>query len=173
MTPLLPLLREMVEVGASDLFIAEDRPPARRLDGTVSDTLHPPTPRDAIKGLMDEVLRPVQRETFERLGDVDVGLTIPELGRFRVHFHVQRGALGAVVRPVPSGQVSFEALLLPPSLRELAEAPRGLVLVTGATGSGKSTTVAAMIHHVNSHHGRHIVTLEDPIEFVHEDLLSI
>jgi twitching motility protein PilT len=172
MTPLLPLLREMLEAGASDLFLAEGRPPARRVDGKVSVTLHEPTAREALAELMTSVLRPAQREAFDRLGDVDVGLTLPEIGRFRFHFHVQRGALGAVVRAVPSGQVSFEELSLPGSLRELAEAPRGLVLVTGATGSGKSTTVAAMIHHVNSTFERHIVSLEDPIEFVHEDMLS-
>jgi twitching motility protein PilT len=173
MNALDTLLREMVAAGASDLFLAEGRPPAWRVDGMVTVTLHPPPPREHLEELLASVARPAQREAFERNGDLDVGRAIPGLGRFRFHFHVQRGALGAVVRAVPSGQLSFEALGLPPGVQALADTPRGLVLVTGSTGSGKSTTVAAMIHHVNSTCSKHIVTLEDPIEFVHEDMLSL
>ncbi len=172
-TALEPLLREMVAAGASDLFLAEGRPPSWRIDGMVTVTLYPPTSRDAVEELMASILRPAQRQDFDRLGDLDVGRTIEGLGRFRLHFHIQRGAIGAVIRPVPSGQVSFASLGLPESLKRFAESPRGLVLVTGATGSGKSTTVAAMVHHINSSSSKHIVTLEDPIEFVHEDMLSL
>ena len=172
-TPLDPLLHEMVAAGASDLFLSEGRSPAWRIDGLVTVTLHPPTTREELVELIASVLRPAQREAFERTGDMDIGRTVPELGRFRLHFHVQRGALGVVIRPLPSGQLAFEALGLPPVLRTLADLPRGLVLVTGGTGSGKSTTLAAMVHHVNTSHSKHIVTLEDPIEFVHDDLLSI
>jgi twitching motility protein PilT len=137
MTLLESLLRETVAAGASDLFLAEGRPPAWRVDGMVTVTLHPPTSRAELEELCAAVLRPAQREAFDRLGDLDVGRGLPELGRFRFHFHVQRGALGAVIRAVPGGQHTFEALGLPPSVRALAEAPHGLVLVTGATGSGK------------------------------------
>jgi pilus retraction protein PilT len=172
-TALEPLLREMVAAGASDLFLAEGRPPSWRIDGMVTVTLYPPTAREAVDELMNSILRPAQKQDFERTGDLDVGRTIEGLGRFRFHFHVQRGALGAVIRPVPSGQLSFASLGLPDALARFAEAARGLVLVTGATGSGKSTTVAAMVHHINSTSSKHIVTLEDPIEFVHDDMLSL
>jgi twitching motility protein PilT len=163
----------MVEAGASDLFLAEGRPPTWRVDGLVTVTLHPPTTSEDMVRFMASVLRPAQREAFERTGDLDVGRTVAGLGRFRLHFHLQRGAVGVVVRAVPSGQLSFESLGLPPILQRFADTPRGLVLVTGGTGSGKSTTLAAMVHHINSTHSKHIVTLEDPIEFVHEDLLSL
>src|SRR5690606_24916127 len=126
---------------ASDLFLAEGRAPSWRIDGLVTVTLHPPTTRDELQAFLHTVLRPAQREAFERTGDMDVGRSVPGLGRFRLHFHVQRGALGVVVRPLPSGQLSFESLGLPPILRALADRPRGLVLVTGGTGTGKSTTL--------------------------------
>ena len=167
------LLKEMAATAASDLFLAEGRPPAWRVDGSVVVTLHPPTTREDLEALMATVVQPAQREVFTRTGDLDVGRTLPEFGRYRFHFHMQRGALGAVIRGVPSGQHTFESLGLPRAVRTLAEIPRGLVLVTGATGSGKSTTMAAMVHHINASFSRHVVTLEDPIEFVHEDLLSL
>ena len=172
-SPLDTLLSEMIAAGASDLFLAEGRPPSWRVDGQVTVTLHPPTTAGDMDRFLGSVLRPAQREAFERSGDLDVGRTIPGLGRFRLHVHLQRGAVGVVVRAVPSGQLSFERLGLPPALQDFADAPRGLVLITGGTGSGKSTTLAAMVHHINSTQSKHIVTLEDPIEFVHEDLLSL
>ncbi len=122
---------------------------------------------------MDAVLRPTQREQFDRLGDLDVGLSRAGVGRFRAHFHLQQGLLGAVVRSVPAAPLDFAHLGLPASVRALAETPRGLVLVSGSTGSGKSTTLAAMIHHINARSRKHIVTLEDPIEYVHDDLLAV
>lgn len=170
---LTPLLREMLDAGASDLFLAEGRAPSWRVDGNVVVTLHGPSPREQIEALMNSVLRPTHKEIFEKQGDVDVGCSVGNLGRFRFHFHVQRGALGAVIRAVPSGQLSMISLGLPESIRTLAELPRGLVLVTGSTGMGKSTTLASMVHHINQSFSRHIVTLEDPIEFVHEDMVSL
>lgn len=173
MSHLEPLLREMVEANASDLFLAEGKPPAWRVDGMVAVTLHPASTHDELASLMSSTLLPAQLETFRAKGDIDVGVAVGDLGRFRFHFHLYRGLLGAAVRAVPSGQMLFEELGLPASLRALAELPRGLVLVTGSTGSGKSTTLAAMVHHINRTSSKHIVTLEDPIEFVHEDLLSV
>jgi twitching motility protein PilT len=167
------LLREMVSAGASDLFLSEGRPPAWRVDGVVTVTLNAPTTREDLVDFMGSALRPIQREAFDRTGDLDVGRAVPGLGRFRVHFLLQRGVLGAVVRSVPSGQLAFESLNLPNALAALASQSRGLVLVTGSTGSGKSTTLAAMVHFINSTMSKHIVTLEDPIEFVHDDLLSL
>jgi twitching motility protein PilT len=167
------LLQQMIRDRASDLFVAEGRPPAFRVDGSVVIAQRPPLERDDLVAFMNDVLRPSQRELFDKLGDVDVGVSRPGLGRFRVHFHLQRGLLGAVVRCVPSGQLDFDALGIPAAVRSLADAPRGLVLVTGSTGSGKSTTLAAMIHHINTRYRKHVVTLEDPIEFVHEDLRAV
>lgn len=171
--PIDALLQEMIDAEASDLFLTEGRAPSWRLDGVVTVTLHPATERAALDALIERLLRPAQRALFEQSGDADVGYSHPALGRFRVHLQRSRGLLGAVIRAVPSGQLSFEKLRLPPALEGLAKCPRGLVLVTGATGSGKSTTLAAMIHHINTTASKHIVTLEDPIEFVHEDLLSM
>ena len=167
------LLRRMGAARASDLLLAEGRPAALRVDGAITTEPGGPIDRGVLTAFMDSVLRPSHRELFDRVGDVDVGVTRPGLGRFRVHFHVQRGLLGAVVRAVPSGQLDFGLLGLPEVLKSFADAPRGLVLVVGSTGSGKSTTLAAMVHHINARYRRHIVTLEDPIEFVHEDLESV
>ncbi len=167
------LLRKMVADGASDLFVTEGRPPAYRIDGAVRSADPAVTDAATIQAFMARVLRPTQREVFDRSGDVDVGFSQAALGRFRVHFHLQRGLLGAVVRCVPSGHLEFVTLGLPDAVRALAESPRGLVLVTGSTGSGKSTTLAAMVHHINATAFKHIVTLEDPIEFVHDDLKAI
>jgi pilus retraction protein PilT len=167
------ILRQMVQEKASDLFLAEARPPSARVNGALRPLSREPIEGSAIRALMDAVLRPTQREIFDRLGDIDVGMSRAGLGRFRVHFHLQRGLLGAVVRAVPGGALDFDQLGLPPVIRTLAECTRGLVLVSGSTGSGKSTTLAAMIHHINSRQRKHIVTLEDPIEFVHDDLQAL
>jgi len=167
------VLRQMVQERASDLFLAEGRVPSARINGAVRPIGREPVEREALQAFMDAVLRPTQREQFDRLGDMDVGLSRAGVGRFRAHFHLQRGLLGAVVRSVPGGALDFAHLGLPASVRALAETPRGLVLVSGSTGSGKSTTLAAMIHHINARSRKHIVTLEDPIEYVHDDLLAV
>ena len=167
------LLARMIGLRASDMFLAEGRLASFRVDGGLVSPDPAALPREVLQGFMDAVLRPAQRELFDRLGDVDVGISRRDHGRFRVHFHLQRGLLGAVVRSVPGGQLEFDALGLPAVVQRFADAPRGLVLVVGSTGSGKSTTLAAMIHRVNSTQSKHIVTLEDPIEFVHEDLRAV
>ncbi|MFO0609051.1 MAG: PilT/PilU family type 4a pilus ATPase [Polyangiales bacterium] len=167
------VLRQMVQERASDLFLAEGKAPSARVNGAVRAIGREPVEREALQAFMDAVLRPAQRELFERNGDIDVGLGRAGVGRFRAHFHLQRGLLGAVVRSVPGGALEFAHLGLPPAVRALAESPRGLVLVTGSTGSGKSTTLAAMVHHINARFRKHIVTLEDPIEYVHDDLQAV
>lgn len=167
------LLERMSEFRASDLFVTEDRAPAFRVDGKVTASDLPPARKDELLGFQAAVLRPVLRELLERTGDLDTGYSHPKLGRFRLNFHMQRGFHALVVRRVQSGQLGFDVLGLPAIVRTLAEAPRGLVLVTGSTGSGKSTTLAAMVHHINATQSRHIVTIEDPIEFVHDDLRSV
>mgnify|MGYP000988192320 CR=1 FL=1 len=172
-TDLEHILQLMLQERASDLFLSEGRVPSARVNGALRALGKEPVERDALRAFMDSVLRPTQRELFERNGDIDVGLSRPNVGRFRVHFHLQRGLLGAVVRAVPGGALDFTRLGLPGVVKTLAECPRGLVLVAGSTGSGKSTTLAAMIHHINSRARKHIVTLEDPIEFVHDDAMGV
>ncbi len=172
MNQLDSLLETMVARKASDLFVGVGRPPALRVDGeTVPLDLPAPT-AEQLSDFMASVARPAQVESFRRSGDLDLGFSHPTLGRFRVNFHLQRGLLSAVLREVPSGRLDFVDLGLPDSVRLLAEMPRGLVLVTGNTGAGKSTTLAAMVNHINRTFRRHIITIEDPIEFVHDDLRS-
>lgn len=173
MADLEAYLEQMSERRASDLFVTEGRSPSFRIDGQMVALLHTPTTRDEINRFLGKALRATQLEALERNGDIDTGYTHPRLGRFRLNIHLQRGLMGMVVRRVPTGQLQFELLGLPPILKTLAEMPRGLVLVTGSTGSGKSTTLAALLHHINAHFARHIVTIEDPIEFVHDDLRSL
>lgn len=163
----------MTQRRASDLFVTEGRPAAFRIDGTIESSGAASTERSEIEEFLANVLPPGTRSIFDKTGDLDLAVSLPALGRFRLNVHAQRGLLGLVIRRIPSGQHSFESLGLPLALRTFADQKRGLVLVVGATGSGKSTTIAAIVHHINATSARHIVTLEDPIEFVHEDLKSI
>jgi twitching motility protein PilT len=167
------LLAGMTQRGASDLFFSEGKKPAYRVDGGLRPADDTTSTHEMLGAVLEGTLRPPQRETFERTGEVNVGLSLDGVGRFRLNVHLQRGRTGIVVRRVPTGAVSFAELGLPDELRAFSELRNGLVLVTGATGSGKSTTLAAMVHHLNSHFTRHIVTIEDPVEFVHEDLRSL
>lgn len=167
------LLRQMSESRASDLFVSEGRAPSLRVDGAVISTNHRPTERAEIEAFLAEVLSATAREQFDTTGDLDLGVTLHGAGRFRLNVHQHRGLLGLVIRRIPSGSHTFESLGLPLALRAWADQRRGILLVVGSTGSGKSTTMAALIHHINATSARHIVTLEDPIEFIHEDLKSI
>jgi len=163
------LLRLMVERGASDLHIKVGSPPGLRIDGEIVAAGGAPlTPADTF-GLVQALLLPEQMERFEREGDLDLSYAIPDLSRFRVNVLTQRGTLGLVARRIPEEVPSLEDLMLPEICRTLADKARGLVLVTGPTGAGKSTTLAAMIDHVNRTRSGHIVTMEDPIEFLHRD----
>ena len=188
MSRILSLLGAMEKIHASDLFLAEGKLPASRIHGVVQvmsgaerSPGDPPDPltRDDMEALLVRVLTPSQRTKFDAAGDMDVGFSLsPEPGassearRFRLALRRQQGQLACVARAVPSGSLDLADLGLPPELRRFADQPRGLVLVTGATGSGKSTTLASLIHHINQTRPAHIVTLEDPIEFVHGDLRS-
>ena len=170
-TSLLQLLAAMDRAGASDMFIHEGRAPAARIHGQVRTTSEPPTTREAILELLS-ALPPLARERFAATGDLDAGLPVSEGRRLRISAMRQQGLLGIVGRPVPGGAIEFGSLGLPEGVRGFVEQPRGLVLVTGATGSGKSTTLAALVHHVNRTRAAHVVTIEDPIEFVHADIRS-
>ena len=158
----------MAARGASDLHVTVDTPPAIRVRGHVH-RLEDFEPLDAetTRGLLYRILSSEQQKHLEIKRQLDFSHQIPGLARFRVNVYYQRESLGAAFRIIPEELMTLEELGLPLSLRELAQKPRGLVLVTGPTGSGKSTTLAAMIDEVNRTRHEHILTIEDPIEFVH------
>ncbi|MFM2246532.1 MAG: hypothetical protein RL071_2606 [Pseudomonadota bacterium] len=168
--PVLDLLAAMEPAGASDLFLCEGKPPAWRVAGALTSPGAGPSARADLAALAEAAVGPEGRAALLAAGDRDAGLSLADGRRFRLNFHLQQGRLAVVARAVPSGALSPEALRLPAAALQLADRARGLVLITGATGSGKSTTLAAMVHHINRTRPVHIITLEDPIEFVHRDL---
>ena len=154
--------------GASDLHLSAGLPPIIRVDGEVRRTALPPLPRRQLHEWLLGIMNDRQRQDFEQQRETDFALEAPGAGRFRVNaFHHQRGAAG-VFRSIPGKLLSLEELGLGQVFTELALLPRGLILVTGPTGSGKSTTLAAMVDHINEHRHEHILTVEDPVEFVHQ-----
>ena len=162
------LLRMTVELEGSDLHLTTDTPPQVRVHGHLQRLTGPSlTPADT-KQLAYSVLTDLQKKRFEEVLELDFSFGISGLARFRGNMFNQRGAVGAVYRLIPEQIRSFHELNLPPVIATLAEKPRGLVLVTGPTGSGKSTTLAAMIDKINTERHDHILTIEDPIEFVHQ-----
>ncbi|MDQ7829285.1 MAG: PilT/PilU family type 4a pilus ATPase [Armatimonadota bacterium] len=167
------LLRQMAAHDASDLYLKVGRPPILRVAGGLRPVEAPPLDAAAVTALTAPVMEERHRREFEEARRADIAYSAPGLGRFRVNVYVQRGTPAAVIRRVRSRIPSFEELRLPPAVAELALAPRGLVLVTGQTGSGKSTTLAAMVDYRNRQRPGHIVTVEDPIEFLHEDHRSL
>jgi twitching motility protein PilT len=167
MLTLAEMLKAAVQAGASDLHITIGTPPQIRVDGKLRPLDHPPlTPGDT-KRLAYSVMTDSQKHTFEERLEFDFSFGIKDLCRFRANVFTQRGAVAAAFRVIPFEIKSFEALGLPPVVQKLCTKPRGLVLVTGPTGSGKSTTLAAMIDKINRERYEHILTIEDPIEFLH------
>ena len=167
--PTLPeLLKTTSELGGSDLHLATGTPPQVRVHGELR-TLDAPklTPADT-KRLAYSVLTDGQKKRFEETLELDLAFGVRGIGRFRCNVFSQRGSVGAVYRLIPDKIHGFQELGLPPVIAELAERPRGLVLVTGPTGSGKSTTLAALLHKINLSRRQHILTVEDPIEYLHE-----
>ncbi len=163
-------LQVLVESGGSDLHLKAGGPAYVRIDGDLKPiTSLPPISEGDTAQLAQSMMDTRLKEVFERDKEVDFAFSIAGVGRFRVNAFLQRGSVGIVCRRVLPGTQSFEALGLPASVRKLAEEHRGLVLVTGPTGSGKTTSTAAMISHVNATRRCHIVTLEDPIEVLHRD----
>jgi twitching motility protein PilT len=161
------LLKAMVEKGASDLHLTTGSPPQLRIDGSlVPLRVHAMTPAET-KTICYSVLTDSQKMRFEEDQELDFSFGVRNLARFRANMFMQRGAVGGVFRTIPFKIASLSELGLPPILEELCNKPRGLVLVTGPTGSGKSTTLAAMIDKINTERHEHIITVEDPIEYLH------
>ena len=166
-------LRHMVEKKASDLHLKVGAPPVIRIDGQLQRTEFPKLgPNDTEKAAFDLMDDRVARE-FKEFGEADFAYSFPGLGRFRCNVYRQRNSVGMAVRRVLPGSPSFESLALPPVVKRLAEEPRGLILVTGMTGTGKTTTTGAILHYINQTKAVHIVTIEDPIEILHPDHKSI
>lgn len=166
------LFKNMHSWEASDLFLSQGKPPAIRKNGQVISLSLPPTDLIQLDTFLDGCLSETARHRFQEQGDIDVGYSLDPEHRFRLNLHKQKGLLALVARAIPTGDLSFTDLGLPDSLKVLASQPRGLILVTGATGSGKSTTLASMLNYINQTRQAHIVTIEEPIEFVHKDALS-
>lgn len=165
---IVDLLRQTVESGASDLIVTVGLPPMVRVDGKWTPTPYEPcTPNDT-RRLMYAMMDEKKQRNFEESKDLDFSFSLVGTGRFRVNAYFQKGAVGGVLRTISSDVLSFDVLGLPKEVQDIARIPRGLVLVTGPTGSGKSTTLASMIDLINREYHKHIVTIEDPIEFYHE-----
>lgn len=173
MVKLEVLLREMVERNASDLFLRVGARPMLRVDGIIVETDFPQVSIAEAQNIAFSLMSEEQRKRFEENPDEDLAVGVKGIGRFRVNLFKQRGTIGMVFRYVRNPELSFEELNLPPAVKSLAEVQRGLILVTGTTGSGKSTTLAAMINHINNIRRAHILTIEDPIEFLHQDNIAI
>ncbi len=161
--------REMKDRGASDLHMVVGFPPMLRLRGELTPTDHPVLTAESNRDLLFEILTEDQRSTLEGHRDFDMAYELEGVARFRCNFLYQQRGVGAVFRLIPTDILTLEQLQLPPVLKTIATLKRGLVLVTGPTGSGKSTTLAAMIDYINEMRDAHIITIEDPLEFVHQN----
>ncbi len=167
MANLHDMLKELIERGGSDLHITTNSPPQVRVDGKLVSLDMPPLNPVETKQLCYSVLTETQKHRFEEDNELDLSFGVKGLSRFRSNIFVQRGAVAGVFRTIPFKILTFDELGLPPVVADLAYKPRGLVLVTGPTGSGKSTTLASIIDKINSERHDHIVTIEDPIEYLH------
>ena len=175
MFDVMPALRELVEKEGSDLHLKVGSAPLYRVNGelTLDESAQPLSAEDtegALRALLSDEAKLAE---FAQEHEVDFSFEIPEVARFRINAFQQRGVISMACRAIPHHISTIEELALPPVVRELAEEERGIVLLTGTTGSGKSTTLAAMIDHMNHTMSKHIVTIEDPIEFVHKDVRSV
>ena len=166
-------LRMMVERNASDLFLSVGAPPALKVEGETHMLEAPPLGSQEIDAVAGLLLSSDQQQAFLQKHEMNIGTTRGEAGRFRINLYRQRGETAIAIRLVPDRVPTIESLNLPPILKDLIMQPRGLVLIVGASGSGKSTTLAAMIGHRNQQRGGHILTIEEPIEFVHKHGKSI
>jgi twitching motility protein PilT len=161
------LLRQMVSLGGSDLHLSVGAPPKARISGSIQAIAEGPLTAPVLENMLQEIVAERKWSEFIQRRDLDFAYEIPGLARFRGNFLCNHWGLGAVFREIPAKILSFEQLGLPEAIKKLCVLNEGLVVVTGPTGSGKSTTLAAMIDYINTNFARHIITIEDPIEFVH------
>ena len=173
MSLILDFLTNMIKAGASDLHLSVGNPPILRIDGKLHVVDFPPLTQDMVRGMVYSLLTSEQIEKFERTRELDFSYEIPGVGRFRGNVYFQRNTIACALRAVPLKIQTIEELGLPQILKYFASQERGLFLVTGPTGVGKSTTLAAMIEYINTNFSKHIITIEDPIEFVYENKKSI
>jgi twitching motility protein PilT len=167
------ILEEMINQGASDLHVKAGLPPVVRVDGRLRHlSAERPSPKD-LEEIAGQILTPSQKERFTKTREVDFAFGVAGLARFRANFYVQRGSIAMVFRHVPVNIKNVDELQLPAILKDLALRKRGLIFVTGTAGSGKSTTLAAMVSEINKTANKNIITVEDPIEFLHHDEKSI
>lgn len=167
------LFKIMLQQEASDLHLTTGEPPYFRINGEMVRSQHKILSSDDLKVLLFEILTEKQKNLFIDKWELDCAYSIPDVGRFRCNIFMQRRGLGAVFRSIPTKILTLDDLGLPKSLTQLADVKRGLIVVTGPTGSGKSTTLAALINHINQNETKHILTIEDPIEFVHKSANSL
>ena len=170
---IIELLTFAHQSGASDVHLGAGEPPRLRVSGNMRKLDHPALSSEEVHRSIFDVIPQTLRQRFQETNDVDFAFELGDIVRFRVNVFRQRKGEGAVFRLIPSHVLTLEELGLPPILKEIADKERGLVLVTGPTGSGKSTTLAAMVNHINEHFDGHILTIEDPIEFVHASKRSL
>ncbi len=167
------VIERMVKQGASDLHLKVGIPPVLRIDGELKTMKEEPLTGDELRKAAASLMTREQQDIFVRDKEIDFAIGISGVARFRVNVYLQRGSIAVAMRVIPHVHKTIEELNLPPILKELASKPRGIVLATGTTGSGKSTTLAAMIDHINENFHKHIITIEDPIEYLFKDKESI
>ena len=165
-------LQRMVREGASDLHLKVGRPPTLRLHGDLVPLAMPAMRPEELRTLAEQLLPPAQLREFVEMREADFAINVPGIGRFRVNVYQQKGTVAFAMRAIAHAAASIRELNLPPVLEQISLASRGLVLVTGVTGSGKSTALAAMVQHINDRRAANIITIEDPIEYVHRDAQS-
>ncbi len=167
------LLHELISDGGSDLHISSALPPVKRVDGELVRMNHDPLTPEDVENLLFPMMTNDQRRRLEQEWELDFSYGVEGIGRFRVNFYKDKGCYAAAFRTISSNAPTLENMNMPPIVTAVAERPRGLVLVTGPTGSGKSTTLAAMIDYINRTRAEHILTIEDPVEFVHTSKMSV
>ncbi|GAC1416209.1 MAG: type IV pilus twitching motility protein PilT [Gemmatimonadaceae bacterium] len=166
------VLQHMIQSNASDLHLKVGRPPSLRVDGHMVTLELPPLKQEDLRSLAEQIMAPKNIKEFSEQKESDFALAVPGVGRFRVNAYQQRGTIAYALRTVPFQAKTIAELNLPDVCERIALMPRGLILVTGITGSGKSTALASMLHYINQNRHANIITIEDPIEFLHRDIKS-
>ena len=164
------ILQAMVQQNASDLHMKVGRPPTLRIDGELKALGQPPMKPEDLRSIGEQILPPKQRREFETDKEADFAIGVAGVGRFRVNMYQQRGSIAYAFRAIAFQALSIQELNLPPILEQISMKPRGLVLVTGITGSGKSTALASMVQYINENRHANVISIEDPIEFLHRDI---